>query len=227
MATYPNSTTCPACGKWTIQGASYCHHCAHFLKAQFKSEVSSGPVAVEPVSRGGGLWNSDAVRWLIGIFSPPTLGAYLAWLNDYQPGLGAIIVTVILAVGGSLLLLLRWHLERPRAQEIPKPQAISVTMHEPLASGWRTYLDQFQDASITMDDLQAVARSVLAGHNFSREAMVKAGLSQPKARKVQGEFLRLNYACPLPNGKPGYVLTLRGRKLLTSLEQTPVTANNN
>lgn len=217
--TKDNFTTCPQCRKWTVQDANYCHHCAQPLKAQFESTVTDpGPVTVTP-RRGSGFFNSDAAKWIIAVAAPPCLGVSLAWLNGYEPGAGATLATVVFVVGGGGLLLARWYFERPTQTE-PKPErhAITVTMHEPLPSGWKTYLDEFTDPSISADDLHLVAKSVLAsGSNFSREAMVKGGLSQPKARRVQQEFLRLHYACPLPNGKPGYTLTMRGRKLLAEL----------
>jgi hypothetical protein len=227
MATSANDTTCGACGKWTLKGANYCHHCAHPLKAQFNSQVETIRPATETEFRGRsrkGHWlDTDPFRYLAAAGIVIGGGAALAWLNDGDPGQGAILAATFATVGGGLLLLAKWYLERPRATETkPQNAAISVTLHEPLASGWRTYLDQFEDPSITVEDLYLAAKGVLGlGQNFSREAMVKAGLSQPKARKLQQEFLRLRYACPLPNGKPGYTLTPRGRKLLAALDSPP------
>lgn len=201
----------------------YCHHCGTRIGALFENTAPVLAVGgVQPVytraRRAAGFFNSDASKLLIAVFAPAGLGSVLAWLNGWRPGVGALVATVIVALLVSGLFLLRWYFERPVQPELPKPGAITVTLHEPLASGWRTYLDLFEDPSITVDDLRLVADRVLSpGCNFSREAMVRGGLSQPKARKIQGEFLRLNYAVPLPNGKPGYFLTLRGRKVLVSL----------
>lgn len=225
MATFANSTTCPACGKWTVQGANYCHHCANPLKAQFNSSVTvPGQVTVEN-DFGGRPWkvhwlDTDPFRYLAGAGVVIGGGMLLAWLNDADPGRGAILAATITGLGGSGLALARWYFSRPVTVTQPaKSQNITVQLTEKLPSGWRTYLDPFEDSSITVEDLYLVAKAVLGpSSNFSREAMTRGGLSQPKARKIQSEFLRLNYACPLPNGKPGYTLTLRGRKLLAAVE---------
>lgn len=224
MATFTNSTTCPACGKWTVQGANYCHHCAHPLKTQFNSVTLPGQVTVESDFSGRPRkvhWlDTDPFRYLAGSVIVIGGGMLLAWLNDADPGRGAIWSTAITGLGWSGLALARWYLTRTvTVIEPAKSQNITVQLTEKLPSGWRTYLDQFEDQSITVDDLYLVAKAVLVpGSNFSREAMTRAGLSQPKARKIQTEFSRLNYACPLPNGKPGYTLTIRGRKLLATVE---------
>lgn len=223
MATYPNSTTCPACGKWTVQGANYCHHCANPLKAQFKSDAPGLVIDTPSPRQAGNHWlNTDGGRWLTGAFIVVSAGVVIAWLNGYEVGQGAAVATGVAALGGSGLALAKWYIERkPAESQMPAPSPISVMMHEQLASGWRTYLDQFLDPSITVDDLARLSKA----DGFSRSAAKKAGLSQDKWHKIKGEFLRLNYCVPLPNGGNGYTLTLRGVKLLAKIGDTGT--NNN
>lgn len=227
MATFSNSTTCPACGKWTVQGANFCHHCANPLKAQFNNSVTlPGQVTVEDDFRGRrpkAHWlDTDPFRYLAGAGVVIGGGMLLAWLNGAEPGHGAILATAITGLGGSGLALARWYLSRRvTVTDQVKPQAITVTMHEPLASGWRTYLDQFLDPTITVDDLAKIAKA----DNFSRAAAGRAGLSQDKWHKIKGEFLRLNYCVSLPHGGNGYTLTLRGQRLLAKIGDTGT--NNN
>lgn len=166
--------------------------------------------------------DTDPFRYLAGAGIVIGGGMFLAWLNDADPGRGAILATAITGLGGSGLALARWYLgRRLTVTEPAKSQAITVTMHEPLASGWRTYLDQFLDPTITVDDLARIAKA----DNFSRAAAGRAGLSQDKWHKIKGEFLRLNYCVPLPHGGNGYTLTLRGQKLLSKIGDTGT--NNN
>lgn len=208
--------SCAACGTWAVKNANYCFHCGVALSSTFASDAPTIPL--EPTTtkgRLGGFWNSLSGQYTTGLTLILGGSMFLAWVNGYEPGHGALLGVSLATCAGLSLVVIRWRLERrPTVEQPAAPQKISVTIHEAQLgrTSWNTTLGEL-DERITTEDLRAAALA----KNFSRENLCREGLSQAKARLIQQEFLRLNLAVALPAGKNGYALTLRGKKVLSSL----------
>jgi len=71
---------------------------------------------------------------------------------------------------------------------------------------------------LTMADLQKIAPAIVDNdYKWTRAITTKAGLSQPKHNKLQGDLVRLTLLMPFPNNANGYNLSRTGKHLFLQL----------
>lgn len=194
---------CPYCGKpHTINTANF---------------ESTSPATLPTAAPRGfwpSLWSSD-----LGL----SLGLGTAtWVFCKAYGYSELWSVGVGLSSGFGLPVLRLVLSRP-VNLLPKPDEVKVHVQidDTTDGGFTRFIDTFNPDLVEWEDLVKLARA----SGFSRKEATAVGLSQGKWHKIKGEFLRLNYAVPLPNNTNGYALTLRGKRLMSKIKDT--STNNN
>jgi len=132
-------------------------------------------------------------------------------------------LSALLGVGGGLAVasIRAW---RSGVSVIDQAQndVTTVQVEQVTSDGRHWVLGDFDEA-LTLSDLQAVAREVIAsGFSWSRSVTTKsAGISQGKHNKLQDDLSRLWYVQPLPNGANGYLITRQGRRFFEAVASLP------
>lgn len=166
-------------------------------------------------------WASDGVNSsIIGLFAG-LLMLGLCWGYDL-PAAWAVVTALLVGIG---MYALKVVLHRPPGAPLPlssKPQKHIVQVEQITEDNQHWLIAEF-DQTISLSDLQAVALAITRdGANFSRNELTrKAGISQDKWHKIKNDFLRLDYARPLPNNQNGYTLTPQDRRFLRGVKALP------
>lgn len=163
-------------------------------------------------------WASDGASYMLaGVFTGVVLLAFSWW---YAIPMGVIVAAGALFVGVGLHVL-KIVLHKPPAAAPQEPGAKeSVIKIEQISDNRQHWLIEQLDESITMSDLEPVARAVTEQNKWTRAITTRAGLSQGKHQKLQSDFVRLHYLEPFPNGANGYRVTGMGRRFLLQVSST-------
>lgn len=202
--------TCPFCGK------------PHKVTlSTFESAVNVPPALVGPPPT---FWQSFFQSLFTSDLGLAAGLALISWVFSWVYAASPLWSVLVLFLAGFGLPLVRLFLSRPLIQ-VPKSDKIRVDVQidDTSEGGFTRSIDSFNPDLVVYGDLC----KLVAARGFSRPAACAVGLSQDKWHKIKSEFVRLNYAVPLPNGSNGYSLTLRGSRLLAQIRQGQQTTTNN
>ena len=184
------------------------------------AEFAEPTTHIEKTIESRNFWASDGAQYAVaGAFVGGVMLVY-SWV--YSLDIGAWIVggTLLTAVGLHILKI--WLHRPPGAQTEPAAaetaHTITIETHQDTGHSRHILIDEIEDKSIKLDELQAVARAYSDGVSFARGPMVKAAnISHGKFRKIKAEFERLNLA-HTDKGNRNH-LSLRGRAFLRQLAE--------
>jgi len=186
--------------------------------ASFSGDMTP-PTITGYKGRSGGFWASSAVNdAVIGLYAAG--GVYLVcWVFDW-PGAVAVVTGFVVGVGSHLVRIVLY--APPRSVQVqPQGKQTRIAVEQVSGDGRHWVLKEF-DPSITLEDLQAVARAVQNWGQWSRGVTTRqAHLSQGKHNKLQDDLVKLWYIEPLPNGANGYNITRQGKRFFEAVTSLP------